>query len=178
VFVSRSLLYCFHICVHWGGRPTLITWVFLPFPLSRDRLGSTPTNGISHLLDINLTRGDKCIQCGWGIRPCPLFGLMPNSFPPVDALEFDTSPILVSLLCGLKNYDIVGSALPVRRSLWSQESWHRRLRFVCVKILDYKFDWTRIPTCCRLPNNFLDSCAPRWCCCRSQLWHPRTSLQI
>jgi hypothetical protein len=81
-----------------------------------------PTNGISRLLDISLTRGDKCIQCGWGIRPCPLFGLMPNSFPPVEALEFDTSLILVSLLYGLKNYDIVGSALPVRRSLWSQES--------------------------------------------------------
>jgi hypothetical protein len=28
--------------------------------------------------------------------------LVPNSFPPVEALEFGTSPILVSLLCDLK----------------------------------------------------------------------------
>jgi hypothetical protein len=33
---------------------------------------------------------------------------------PVEALEFGTSPILVSLLCNLKNHVIVGSALPVR----------------------------------------------------------------
>jgi hypothetical protein len=40
--------------------------------------------------------------------------LVPNSFPPVEALEFSTSSILVSLLCDLKNYVIVSSALPVR----------------------------------------------------------------
>jgi hypothetical protein len=48
-----------------------------------------------------------------GIRPCPPLGLGPNNFLSVEAFEFDTSPILVSLLCGLKNHDIVGSALPV-----------------------------------------------------------------
>jgi hypothetical protein len=42
---------------------------------------------------------------------------MPHSFPPVEAIEFGTSLILVSLLCGLKNYDIVGSALPGGRLL-------------------------------------------------------------
>jgi hypothetical protein len=42
---------------------------------------------------------------------------MPHSFPPVEALEFGTSPILVPLLCGLKNYSIVGSALPGGRLL-------------------------------------------------------------
>jgi hypothetical protein len=30
----------------------------------------------------------------------------------VEALEFSPSPILVPLLCGLKNHDIVGSTLP------------------------------------------------------------------
>jgi hypothetical protein len=35
----------------------------------------------------------------------------------VEALEFDTSLILVSLLCDLKNYAIIGSTLPVRRFL-------------------------------------------------------------
>jgi hypothetical protein len=35
----------------------------------------------------------------------------------VEALEFGTSPILVSLLCDLKNHAIIGSALPVRRLL-------------------------------------------------------------
>jgi hypothetical protein len=35
----------------------------------------------------------------------------------VEVLEFDTSLILVSIICGLKNHDIVGSALPVRRFL-------------------------------------------------------------
>jgi hypothetical protein len=42
---------------------------------------------------------------------------MPHSFPPVEAIEFGTSLILVSLLCGLKNYDIVGSVLPGGRLL-------------------------------------------------------------
>jgi hypothetical protein len=36
---------------------------------------------------------------------------VPHSFPPVEALEFGTSPILVPLLCGLKNHDIISSAL-------------------------------------------------------------------
>jgi ferredoxin len=71
---------------------------------------------MSHLLlSSSLTRGDKCIHCGWGIQSCPPLGLVPNTFPPVKALEFSTSPILVSLLCDLKNYAIVGSALPVQR---------------------------------------------------------------
>jgi hypothetical protein len=35
----------------------------------------------------------------------------------MEALEFSTSPILVSLLCDLKNHAIVGSALPVQRLL-------------------------------------------------------------
>jgi hypothetical protein len=35
----------------------------------------------------------------------------------VEALEFGTSPILVSLLCDLKNHAIVGFALPVQRFL-------------------------------------------------------------
>jgi hypothetical protein len=39
---------------------------------------------------------------------------MPRSFPLVEALELRaSSPILVSLLCGLENHGIVGSALPV-----------------------------------------------------------------
>jgi hypothetical protein len=35
----------------------------------------------------------------------------------VEALEFSTSPILVSLLCDLKNHAIAVSALPVQRFL-------------------------------------------------------------
>jgi hypothetical protein len=35
----------------------------------------------------------------------------------VEALKFGTSLILVSLLCDLNNYVIIGSALPVRRFL-------------------------------------------------------------
>jgi hypothetical protein len=35
----------------------------------------------------------------------------------VEALEFGTNPILVSLLCDLKNHAIISSALPVRRLL-------------------------------------------------------------
>jgi hypothetical protein len=35
----------------------------------------------------------------------------------VEALEFGTSPILVPLLCGLKNHGIIGSALPGGRFL-------------------------------------------------------------
>jgi ferredoxin len=67
---------------------------------------------MSHLLlGFSLTRGDKCIHCGWGIRLCPPLGLVPNNFPLVEALEFSTSLILVSLLCNLKNHAIVGSAL-------------------------------------------------------------------
>jgi hypothetical protein len=46
-----------------------------------------------------------------------LHGLVLNSFPAVEALEFSTSLIFVPLLCGLKNHDIVGSALPLRRLL-------------------------------------------------------------
>jgi hypothetical protein len=36
---------------------------------------------------------------------------VPHSFPPVVVLEFGPIPILVPLLCGLKNHDIIGSAL-------------------------------------------------------------------
>jgi hypothetical protein len=36
---------------------------------------------------------------------------VPHSFPPAEALEFGTSPILVLLLCGLKNHGIIDSAL-------------------------------------------------------------------
>jgi hypothetical protein len=46
-----------------------------------------------------------------------LHGLVLNSFLAVEALEFSTSLIFVPLLCGLKNLDIVGSALPLRRLL-------------------------------------------------------------
>jgi hypothetical protein len=42
---------------------------------------------------------------------------MPHSFPPLEVLEFETSPILVPLFCGLKNYGIVGFALPRGRLL-------------------------------------------------------------
>jgi hypothetical protein len=35
--------------------------------------------------------------------------LVPNNFPQVEALEFDTSLILVLLICGLKNHSIIGS---------------------------------------------------------------------
>jgi hypothetical protein len=35
----------------------------------------------------------------------------------MEALEFKTSPILVPLLCGLKNHVIIGSALPEERFL-------------------------------------------------------------
>jgi predicted transcriptional regulator len=42
---------------------------------------------------------------------------VPHSFPPVGALEFGTSPILVPLLYGLKNHVIVGSALSGGRFL-------------------------------------------------------------
>jgi hypothetical protein len=121
VFAVRSLLYCFHIC-------TLVNEVAnffrvgmmppIPFPFPHGRLGSISTNGTSHLLlGSSLTRRDKCIHCGWGIRPCSPLGLVPNTFPPVGALKFSTNLILVSLLCALKIHAIVGSALPVRRFL-------------------------------------------------------------
>jgi hypothetical protein len=42
---------------------------------------------------------------------------MPYNFPLVETLEFETSLILVPLLCGLKNYGIIGSALPRERLL-------------------------------------------------------------
>jgi hypothetical protein len=43
---------------------------------------------------------------------------VPHSFPPVvEVLEFRCSPILISLLCGLKNYDIIDSALPIESLL-------------------------------------------------------------
>jgi hypothetical protein len=79
--------------------------------------------------------------------------LIPNSFPPVEALEFSTSPILVSLLCDLKNHDIVGSSLSVRR-------------FLIINLIEQGY--------CRLLNDLLDSSqygdgAPRWYCCKSQL---------
>jgi hypothetical protein len=35
----------------------------------------------------------------------------------MEALEFGTSPLLISLLCDLKNHVIIGSALPVQRFL-------------------------------------------------------------
>jgi hypothetical protein len=35
----------------------------------------------------------------------------------MEALEFSISSIFISLLCDLKNYAIVGSALPIRRFL-------------------------------------------------------------
>jgi hypothetical protein len=122
VFTVRSFLYCFHIYghdgTHCGGTPALTTWVFLPLPLSRDRLGSISSNEMSHLrLSSRLTRGDKCIHCGWGIWPCPPLVLVPNTFPLVDALDFSISPILVSLFCDLKNHPIVNPSLPVRRFL-------------------------------------------------------------
>jgi hypothetical protein len=47
----------------------------------------------------------------------PPLGLVPTNFSPVEALEFGTNPILVSLLCDLKNHAIVGSALPFQRFL-------------------------------------------------------------
>jgi hypothetical protein len=49
---------------------------------------------------------DLALHLGWYLTPSP-----------VEALEFNTSPIFVSLLCDLKNHAIVGSALPVRRFL-------------------------------------------------------------
>jgi hypothetical protein len=42
---------------------------------------------------------------------------MPHSFPPMEALEFRISPILIPLLYGLKNYCIIGYALPGERLL-------------------------------------------------------------
>jgi hypothetical protein len=47
----------------------------------------------------------------------PSLGLVPNTFPLVEAFEFSTSPILVSLLCDLNNHAIISSALPVQRFL-------------------------------------------------------------
>jgi hypothetical protein len=43
--------------------------------------------------------------------------LISNSFPPVEALEFVTGPILIPLIYGLKNYGISGFALHVWRLL-------------------------------------------------------------
>jgi hypothetical protein len=41
-----------------------------------------------------------------------------HSFPPVEVLEFrSSSPILVLLLCGFKNYAIISSALPAESFL-------------------------------------------------------------
>jgi hypothetical protein len=37
---------------------------------------------------------------------------LPSTWEPVEALEFGPSPILVPLLCDLKNHGIVSSALP------------------------------------------------------------------
>jgi hypothetical protein len=42
---------------------------------------------------------------------------MPHSFPPVEAFELGIRLILLPLLCGLKNYVIVSSALPEGRFL-------------------------------------------------------------
>jgi hypothetical protein len=49
--------------------------------------------------------------------PALHFRLVPNSFPPVEALKFDISLILVSLLCDLKNHAIIDSVLHVQRFL-------------------------------------------------------------
>jgi hypothetical protein len=132
VFASRSLLYWFHICGLVNEVPNFFKvdmippiaekeslWLLEPsYPFPFDRLDSIPTNGTSHLLlDCSLTRGDKCIHCGWGIQPCPPLALIPNSFPSVEALEFGTSLILISLLCNLNNYAIVDSALLVQKLL-------------------------------------------------------------
>jgi hypothetical protein len=49
---------------------------------------------------------------------------MSHSFPPIEALEFETSLILVSLLYGLKNHDIVGFILAEGRlfiGLWGMK---------------------------------------------------------
>jgi hypothetical protein len=54
----------------------------------------------------------------WMRQPTlPSTWLVSYSFPPVEALEFGTSPILIPLICGLKNHSIVGSALHGRRFL-------------------------------------------------------------
>jgi hypothetical protein len=42
---------------------------------------------------------------------------MSHSFPPMDALKFRTSLIFMPLFCGLKNHDIIGSALTGGRLL-------------------------------------------------------------
>jgi hypothetical protein len=43
---------------------------------------------------------------------------MHHSLPPIEALEFKaSSPILVPRICGLKDYDIVSSALHAERFL-------------------------------------------------------------
>jgi hypothetical protein len=69
---------------------------------------------MSHLLlGSNLSREDKCIYCGWSIRPYPPLGWVPNTFLPVESLEFSISPILILLFYDLKNHTIIGSALPV-----------------------------------------------------------------
>jgi hypothetical protein len=61
---------------------------------------------------------------------------VPHSFPPLEALEFEPSLILVPLLCGLKNHDIIGSALSGER-------------FLIVNLIE-----TRTPTCCMDTNDF------------------------
>jgi hypothetical protein len=129
VFTAQSLLYRFHIyalvnevsnlfrvdMMSPNAEEGLLLLFESFFPLLRNCLGSISTNRMSRLLlgSSRLTRGDKCIHCGWGICPCPPLELVPNAFPPVKVLEFSTSSILVLLLCDLKNYVIVISALPV-----------------------------------------------------------------
>jgi hypothetical protein len=92
---------------------------FLSFTLPRHCLCLILNNGTSHLLLAHtVTQEDPWISYRGVSGLCSPLGLVPHSFPPVEALEFRASgAILVPLLCSLKNYGIVGSALPTVRFL-------------------------------------------------------------
>jgi hypothetical protein len=132
---SLSLFHCFHICALANEvlNPFRVNimppntekdslWLLehsFTFPFSHRRLGSTPTYGTSHLLLAHIvTREDPWTSCRSGSWLCSPLGLVPHNFPPVEALEFrPSSLILVPLLCGLENHGIVGSTLSAERFL-------------------------------------------------------------
>jgi hypothetical protein len=105
---SLNLFHCFHSCSLVNAvlnffrgdimSPTTeedTLWL-IPLPLTHHCLGSIPTHGTSHLvLTRTITHGDTLINCRGARGLCSPLGLMPHSFPLVEALEFRVfSPIL------------------------------------------------------------------------------------
>jgi hypothetical protein len=143
---------------HCGGvMLTLAAWACLPLPLplplSRHCLGSVTIHGTRHLLfSAWFTRWDPWWR--WvTVKFCSSLGLVLHSIPPLEALELRAS-----------------ITMPLLAPLYPQEDSY------------YRFGWKVRHACCRYTNYLLGSSqcvggTARWCCCRCQLWHPKTSLQ-